>query len=134
MASIEGSRFALFSFALAFVTTIVADGNVSAQVCADQLLCQSLATIQPEEQRPVVLGGVYAKGPESRVLYAVGCTMNVQPVTWIEFSPDAIGLSLLEQIKGTHEARVVFKGTLHGPRRPSNIRDITEIGRLQAIK
>lgn len=98
-------------------------------------LCAALDSIGPGEQRPVVVSGIFGAGPESRVVYGVDCTQNVQPVTWVEFSHDTIGMDLLEQATANdRDASVLLKGTLYGPRRPPVVNDVIDLFRLQLLR
>lgn len=124
-----------------FLVSVVGAANAAARPaepgggCGEHTLCEALAGIEPGEKRPVEVSGVYGEGPESRVLYAVECSRNVQPVTWVEFTSHSTGLELLHRItkKDRRGVAVVLKGTLYGPGRSSAPSTVNGPGRLQTM-
>lgn len=134
MATIVVNGF--YRFLLIAMMSATAVANASPSRCLhDQSLCNALATIKPGEKLQVVVAGIYGIGPESRVLYALGCAENVQPVTWVEFAPEATGREMLRTAMTSGEdVHVVFMGTLHGPRRAAAPKEVTDVGRLQLMR
>lgn len=85
-------------------------------------LCAALAAARPGTTFSVELAGVYLTGTETQVLYdpsEPSCEQDVQPVTWVEFTPEAApGASLEELLARDHRASVILKGELSGPKAP----------------
>jgi TonB family protein len=87
---------------------------------SETTLCTALESVKDGENLPVVISGVYFIGPETKIFYdpkAPLCQEDIQPSTWVEFTPSVSGDSRLEKIlKKDGRAYVTFKGTLMGPK------------------
>lgn len=85
--------------------------------------CSALEAIQPGEEIPVLLSGLYSVGHELQILYDPQkplCGGQVQPSTWVEFSPRAGGNAELDRIvEQSGRALLVVRGRLFGPRQPA---------------
>lgn len=97
-------------------------------------LCDALEAIQSGEERDVTVSGIYREGPESSILYSANCTRNVQPVTWVEFSPDWVGRPYLREATKAGAANVVVSGILYGPGRLSHRVEELGVGELQVFR
>lgn len=101
--------------ALIFVGSL--DARASTQ--SRETLCDILGRIRPGERIPVTLSGVYAVSYEHQVFYdpsTPSCVIDVQPVTWVEFSsafPE--NHQLLEYLRRDGRVLVTFSGVLWGP-------------------
>lgn len=82
--------------------------------------CSALQALRAGDRLPVVLSGIYSVGNEHQVFYDPMnplCDGNLQPATWVEFSPQAGAHQELDQIlRKSRRAYVVLQGALFGPR------------------
>jgi len=83
--------------------------------------CSAIEAIQPGDQLPVILSGIYTLGDEHQILYDPErplCSGDVQPSTWVEFAPQVEARGELDQIlRKSRRALVVLRGELFGPKR-----------------
>jgi Gram-negative bacterial TonB protein C-terminal len=77
-------------------------------------LCNALADAAPGSSREIVTSGIYVRGMEASLLYAVPCNRDVQPAAWVELSPAAQEQLSLANIDGSHKVRLVVRGILYG--------------------
>lgn len=84
-------------------------------------ICSILETIKGGDQIPVVVSGIYAVGQEMQILYdpsQLKCKVDVQPSTWVEFSPTVADVTQLDYLlEHDRRAYVTLKGTFFGPNR-----------------
>lgn len=84
-------------------------------------LCEALADIKAGEQRSIEVVGIYTFGFEHQVLYdpeEPRCRWNVQPATWVEFTPNTSVGALGHAVGKSDRALVTLRGVLYGPRLP----------------
>jgi hypothetical protein len=91
-------------------------------------LCEALDRIKPGDRLPVVMTGIYVVGYEHQFFYdplQPTCYTNVQPYTWVEFSPDLIlPSSMRTRLKNSGRVHLTLRGELYGPK-PVGPDDIT---------
>jgi TonB family protein len=82
-------------------------------------LCEVLGTISPGAKMKVTVAGVYSVSYENQMFYdpsAPVCDMDVEPVTWLEFSSTFTpGPRLDQYLSADHRVFATFTGTLWGP-------------------
>ncbi len=92
---------------------------VSASPLVEEKLCDVLGSIAVGEQKRVTLKGVYAASYEQQVFFdptTPSCAIDVQPVTWLEFSPSFKADDRFDQyISNDHRVQGTFTGVLWGP-------------------
>lgn len=85
----------------------------------EETLCDVLGRVAAGEQIPVTLTGVYEVSYEQQVFYDPStptCAMDVQPVTWLEFSRDFNGDRRFdEHVRSGRRVWGTFTGVLWGP-------------------
>jgi hypothetical protein len=91
-------------------------------------LCEALDRIKPGDRLPVVMTGIYVVAYEHQFFYdplQPTCYTNVQPYTWVEFSPDLIlPSSMRTRLKNSGRVHLTLRGELYGPK-PVGPDDIT---------
>jgi TonB family protein len=93
--------------------------NARASGPGDDKLCDVLGRIAAGEQIPVTFTGIYVVSYEHQLFYdpsTPNCAIDVQPVTWLEFSPNfKEDRRFDEHLRSDRRVWGTFTGVLWGP-------------------